>query len=89
MPNVIHEYLEQSKLGRGARSPSMAMAGIYEKDRSSIQEYVSHFSQIDSQVGAIFMINGKIGGLDSFGKPDSFSRVFKKLADSYALDAID
>jgi hypothetical protein len=27
--------------------------------------------------------------LDSFGKPDTFSKVFKKLLESYALDAID
>jgi len=44
---------------------------------------------IDSQVGAVFMINGKVVGMDSFGKPDSFSKVFKKLVQSYALDAID
>ena len=74
---------------RGATSPSMAMASIYEKDMPSIQEYVKHFKLIDSQVGAIFMIYGKVAGLDSFGKPDSFSKVFKKLIESYALDAID
>jgi len=35
------------------------------------------------------MINGKIAGMDSFGKPDSFSKIFKKLVESYALDAVD
>jgi hypothetical protein len=74
---------------RGATSPSMAMSSIYEKDMPSIQEYVSHFKLIDSQVGTIFMINGKVVGLDSFGKPESFSKAFKKLVESYALDAID
>jgi len=74
---------------RGATSPSMAMASIYEKDMPSIQEYVKHFKLIDSQVGAIFMIDGKVVGLDSFGKPESFSKAFKKLVESYALDAID
>jgi len=28
-------------------------------------------------------------GLDSFGKPETFAKVFKKLVESYALDAID
>jgi len=55
----------------------------------SINEYIKHFRLIDSQVGAIFMINGKVVGLDSFGKPGTFSKVFKKLLESYALDAID
>jgi hypothetical protein len=74
---------------RGVQSPSMAMSEIYEKDAPYIQEYTRHFNPIDSQVGAIFMINGRVVGMDSFGKADSFSQVFKKLVESYALDAVD
>ncbi len=73
----------------GAPSPTGAMAEIYDKERPSIEEYVKPFHLIDSQVGAIFMINGKVAGLDAFGKPGTFSEVFKKLLESYALDAID
>jgi hypothetical protein len=74
---------------RGAPSPSMAMAAIYEKDRPSLDEYVKHFHLVDSQVGAVFMINGQVTGLDAFGKPETFSKTFRKLLESYALDAID
>jgi len=72
-----------------APSPTGAMAAIYDKEMPSINEYIKHFRLIDSQVGAIFMINGKVVGLDAFGKPGTFSEVFKKLLESYALDAID
>ncbi len=72
-----------------ASSPTGAMSSIYEKEMPTIQEYVRHFKLIDSQVGAIFLINGKVVGLDSFGKPETFSQVSKKLVQSYALDAID
>ena len=72
-----------------APSPTGAMAAIYDKEMPSIEEYVKHFSLIDSQVGAIFMINGKVVGLDAFGKPGTFSKIFKKLLESYTLDAID
>ena len=72
-----------------APSPTGAMAAIYDKEMPSIEEYVKRFSLIDSQVGAIFMINGKVVGLDAFGKPGTFSEVFKKLLESYTLDAID
>ena len=72
-----------------APSTTGAMAAIYDKERPSIEEYVKPFRLIDSQVGAIFMINGKVAGLDAFGKPGTFSEVFKKLLESYALDAID
>jgi len=67
----------------------MAMAGIYEKDLPSLQEYLEHFSLIGSQVGAVFLINGKVVGMDGFGKPETFSKTFKKLVESYALDAVD
>ncbi len=79
-----------SKAGRmNAESPSMAMAEIYEKQAESLEDYSKKFSLISEQTGALFMINGKVAGLDSFGKPDTFSKVFKKLIESYALDAID
>ena len=86
---VIWDEIAEKADRMEARSASMAMAEIYEKERPSIQEYARHFSLIDSQVGAIFMINGKVVGMDSFGKPDSFSKIFRKLVESYALDAID
>lgn len=87
--SAIWDEISEKAERRGARSPSMSMAEIYEKDRPSIQEYARHFRLIDSQVGAIFMINGKVVGMDSFGKADSFSKIFKKLVESYALDAVD
>jgi hypothetical protein len=41
------------------------------------------------QVGAVFTINGEVVGMDAFGRPETFSKVFTKLVQSYALDAID
>jgi len=67
----------------------MAMAEIYRKEKPVIDDYLANFAIVDSQIGAIFLINGKVVGMDSFGKPDSFSKVFKKLVESYALDAVD
>ena len=87
--SAIWDEISEKAERRGAWSPSMAMAEIYEKDRPSIQEYTRHFSLMDSQVGAVFMINGEVVGMDSLGKPASFSKIFKKLVESYALDAVD
>ncbi|HIJ35861.1 MAG TPA: hypothetical protein HPP59_01110, partial [Deltaproteobacteria bacterium] len=53
----------------GAPSPTGAMAEIYDKERPTIEVYVKPFHLIDSQVGAIFVINGRVAGLDAFGKP--------------------
>jgi len=72
-----------------AFSPSSAMSAIYEKKENSIKDYTGHFSLLKSQIGAVFMINGQVVGMDCFGKPDTFEKVFDKLVESYALDAID
>ena len=67
----------------------MAMAAIYKKDQSNIHDYLQNFTMIDSQIGAIFLINGKVVGMDCFGKSETFEKTFKKIIESYALDAID
>jgi hypothetical protein len=74
---------------RKAESDSMAMAAIYKKDQSNINDYLENFAMVDSQIGAIFLINGKVVGMDCFGKPETFEKTFKKIIESYALDAID
>jgi hypothetical protein len=73
----------------GAESPTMAMSEIYEKKKAALNGYINHFRLVEMQVGAVFMINGKVVGLDCFGNPGTFSKVFRKLVESYALDAID
>lgn len=72
-----------------AASPSMAMSHLYEKVSDRLEEFAAHFDVAEGQVGAVFAINGGIVGLDSFGKPRSFFRMFRKLLESCALDAID
>ena len=86
---AIWEGIAEKAARREVHSPSGAMAAIYDKERPSLEEYVKDFHLIDSQVGAILMINGRVAGMDAFGRPDTFSKVFKKLLESYALDAID
>jgi len=74
---------------RKAVSSSMAMSDIYKTEKPLILEYLKHFHPVDDQVGAIFMINGRISGMDAFGKSDTFYKVFKKLIGGYSLEAID
>jgi hypothetical protein len=85
----IWEEISEKAHRRATESPTMAMADIYEKERSSLSDYVKHFRPVEMQAGAVFLINGKVAGLDSFGKPETFAKVFRKLVESYALDAVD
>lgn len=86
---AIWDGIAEKAVRMDAASPTGAMAAIYDKEMPSIEEYVKHFRPIDSQVGAVFMINGRVAGLDALGKPGTFSKIFRKLLESYALDAID
>jgi uncharacterized protein (DUF1330 family) len=70
-------------------SDSMEMAAIYRKETPAIKKYVEKFELVDHQIGAVFLINGKVVGMDCFGKAETFSKTYRKLTESYALDAID
>ena len=87
--NAIWDEIDLKARRRGAVSDSMEMGRIYEKDVPHLDQYAKHFQPSENQIGAVFVINGEIAGMDSFGKLDTFCPIFKKLLNSYALDAID
>ena len=86
---AIWNDISAKALRMDAESPSSAMSEIYRKKDDAIKDYSGHFSLTDSQIGAVFVINGQVVGMDCFGKPETFGKVFEKLVESYALDAID
>ena len=70
-------------------SETDAAAALYERHRSSLDDYRSAFSGVDHQVGAVFMINGKTAGFELFDAEKTLASLLPKLIESYALDAID
>jgi hypothetical protein len=62
--NAIWDEVSKKARRRDAVSPSMAMSEIYEKEKPAIDQYIEGFNIIDSQVGAAFMINGEMAGMD-------------------------
>ncbi len=73
----------------GSSSPTSAMSDIYEQQAGRLEEYVRSFTPAAGQVGAVFIINGKIVGLDLFDFPETFQKLLPKLLRSYGLDALD
>lgn len=53
----------------------------------TLQDYLEQFARVDSQIGALFVINGKVAGMDCFGKPDILEKVFMKILESYSRHA--
>ncbi len=72
-----------------AVSPTRAMDSMYESYEASIDGFISAFRPSKDQSGAIFGIGGEIIGFDLFDHPSTFEKLFPKLLQSYALDALD
>jgi hypothetical protein len=70
-------------------SSTAAMADAYEHYSESVEAYVQACTNGATQVGACFVINGKIRGIELFDNSDTCAKLLPRLIRSYALDAID
>jgi len=73
----------------GAESDTAAMAAMYEKLDHSLEDFIAAYPPVDNQVGAVFLVNGRLAGLELFDAPSTWRTLWPKLVRSYALDAID
>ena len=86
---MIWDEIKEKSRRMKVKSSTMAMADLFEGQKDRLSDHLKAFHLVDSQVGAIFAINGKVVGLECFGHWQTFSKFFRKLIQSYALDAID
>ncbi len=70
-------------------SPTRAMDSMYESYEASIGGFIEAFRPSKDQSSAIFAIDGAVIGFDLFDHPSTFEKLFPKLLQSYALDALD
>ena len=75
----------------GVSSPTDSIKAVYEQKGADLGEYLKHFNPI-GQVGNVVAIvtanNQTVYGVELFGKPETFSKMHKKLMESYILDAL-
>ncbi len=72
-----------------AASPTQAMAEIFDRHRSSVEDYVREFKPADLQTGALFAIGKQIVGFDLFDRTATLIGMLPKIVRSYAIDAIE
>lgn len=72
-----------------AQSATEAMAGIFDRHRNTVENFVAAFEPRESQTGAIFAIGSEIVGLDLFDRRTTLAAMLPKLVRSYAIDAMD
>jgi hypothetical protein len=73
----------------GAESDTAAMAAMYERLDRPVEDFVAAFPPVERQVGAVFLVNGRLAGLELFDASSTWRKLWSKLVRSYALDAID
>jgi len=71
-----------------ACSPTGAMDAMYECHAEPLREYAEKLRTVENQTGAVFVVNGKVAGLELFDNPRTFARLKDKLVQSFALDAL-
>jgi len=76
-------------LGMGGTSSSTdSFVDYHEQRRADLDGYLAGFRPDPDQVGVMVLINGRLQGMDTFGKKMTWQSVFPKLIRSYAMDAI-
>ena len=57
--------------------------------KTAAWDYIEQFARVDGQMGAIFLINGKLAGMVCFRSPEEFKKSFIKIVECYARKADD
>lgn len=81
--------IEAKRQRLGVPSPTGAMADLYSRLESNVEQYVDAFAAMEGQVGAVFLLNGGVAGIDLFDSATTLRLLLPKLVRSYALDAIE
>lgn len=69
-------------------SPTSSLNDSYVHHRPRLNEYLKHFNMLYNQIGAIFIINGQIKGLELFYNPFICSQYYERILRSYIMNAI-
>lgn len=71
----------------GAASPTRSVNAAFEHRRDHLEKAVAAASPLSRQRGAVYLVNGKLAGIELFDKASTYAKLAPKLARSYALDA--
>lgn len=85
----VWDEVEEKSARMRVDSPTSAAAEIHKSYKADLDEIAEHFKLVDCQVGALSAIDSTVVGLEAFGCSDTFEKFFKKLVQSYALDALE
>lgn len=85
----IWRDIDEKSARLNVHSESSAADAMYVSKRTKIDEFVKAFKHTSSQVGSVFMVDGKVSGLDLYTSESTHKQMLPRLIRSYALDAVD
>ncbi len=66
-----------------------AMDAMYDLNTEHLRAYSGTLKPVENQAGAVFVVNGKVAGLELFDSAATFARLMDKLVESFAMDALE
>jgi hypothetical protein len=87
--SAVWDLIAEKATRLGAVSATSAMSEMYERCDDSLGAFLTAFPALERQVGAVFLVNGRVAGLELFDAASTWRKLSPKLLRSYALDAID
>jgi len=70
-------------------SPTGAMEAMFEAHAAVLEAAVAACRPVDRQVGALFVVAGRVVGFDLFDSERTLRKILPKLVRSAAVDALD
>jgi hypothetical protein len=78
------------KLGAmGSSSPSSDLHQAYMDHSHRLRDVLQNLHVPEGACGAVFVVGGRIAGVDLFDRPETLARLWPKLVQAYALDAFE
>ena len=86
--STVWDSIDKLQTKTSYQSKTNALNDSYENLKIKQNEYLEHFKIEFGQVGAIFIINGEIKGLELFHDPSTYYDYHEKIFRSYIMEAI-
>lgn len=86
---AIWDEVERKQKEMEVESVTGAVNDVYKSHEEELRKYRTAFQALEKQAGAAVFINGRFICLDVFDSPASLGKLYKKMVQSYALDALE
>ena len=87
--SAVWEEIDRKMLKMKSTSPTGEMRQIYIDREKELENYEKSFPPVKDANGVVVAIDGKIVCADIFDQPRTMSKHWKKLVNSYSMDAIE